>query len=139
MLVLILASLVQWGRVGNHQLRDNWIAGQAASPKTLLKQAFYGFAIGMLGLTGFECMIFSQRKCSALTFTIGAPALITSIKTGHYPSVLRNLHITAFVFNLSSALLVLALIPLETSVKQANILSTLASVVRFSKKFCPVS
>ena len=138
MLVLILASLVQWGHVGNHQLRDNWIAGQAASSKTISKQAFYGFAIGMLGLTGFECMIFFPR-CSALTYPIGAPALITSIKTGHYPSVLRNLHIAAFVFNLFSVLLVLALIPLETSLKQANVLSALASVVRFSRKFCPAS
>jgi hypothetical protein len=136
MSVLISASLVQWGRIGNNQLRDNWNGGQAASTKSIFRQAFNGFAIGFLGLTGFECMlVFFIKKGQQADIRTGAPALVTSIKPGVYPSVLRNLHVCAFVINLFSSILVLALIPFGSSLQQANILSTLANVVRFSKNF----
>jgi hypothetical protein len=54
-LTLVIASLVQWSRVGNAQIRENWNAGQASSARVVARQIFNGFCIGMLGLTGFEC------------------------------------------------------------------------------------
>jgi hypothetical protein len=69
MSVLILASLVQWGRMGNNQLRDNWNGGHPASTKSVFRQAFNGFAIGFLGLTGFECTLgFYTKRGNELTF-----------------------------------------------------------------------
>lgn len=57
-LVLGIASMVAWASIGNIQLRENWVAGQAglSSPASILKRVFNGVCIGMLGLTGFECM-----------------------------------------------------------------------------------
>jgi hypothetical protein len=55
MAILILASAVKWGTVGNEQLTQNWVGGQATSGGMVAKQLFYGFCIGMLSLTGFEC------------------------------------------------------------------------------------
>jgi hypothetical protein len=60
----------------------------------------------------------------------GTPALTARIKPGRFPLVLRNLHISAFVLNCSTALLVLALIPLQNIAKAPNILSVLGNVVR---------
>lgn len=56
MVVLIVASTVAWARAGNTQLRENWIAGQAPSSLGIARQIFNGICIGMLGLTGFECI-----------------------------------------------------------------------------------
>jgi hypothetical protein len=57
MVVLIVASTITWARAGNAQLRENWIAGQAPSASGIAHQIFNGLCIGMLGLTGFECML----------------------------------------------------------------------------------
>lgn len=62
MLVLTLASVIAWARAGNTQLRENWIAGQAPSALGTTRQIFNGLCIGMLGLTGFECMSFGYLR-----------------------------------------------------------------------------
>ena len=66
MLGLATASIVAWASTGNLQLRENWVAGQAglSSAASILKQAFKGVCIGMLGLTGFECMQVPRPKIS---------------------------------------------------------------------------
>lgn len=58
MLGLAIASIVAWASAGTLLLRENWVTGQTglSSPAPILKQAFDGVCIGMLGLTGFECM-----------------------------------------------------------------------------------
>ena len=61
MVMLIIASAVYWGRVGNGQLKTNWHNGRANSDTSITsvaRQIYYGICLGMLGLTGFECMFF---------------------------------------------------------------------------------
>ncbi|KAH7915894.1 amino acid permease-domain-containing protein [Hygrophoropsis aurantiaca] len=110
MIILIIASIVAWARLGSSQLKENWEAGQAASAGAIVHEIFNGICIGMLGLTGFEC----------------APAYIAKIRPGRYPKVLRNLHLPAIVLNATMMLLVMALIPFETILHGDNILSLLA-------------
>lgn len=55
MLVLIIASAIHWGKTGNTQLKENWRVGQAPDARAVALQVFYGFCLGALGLTGFEC------------------------------------------------------------------------------------
>ena len=57
MIILILASSVHWGQTGIGQLKSNWQQGRSmgSSPSSVAKQIYYGFCLGMLGLTGFEC------------------------------------------------------------------------------------
>jgi hypothetical protein len=58
MVVLTLASVVEWRRIGNVQLKANWIAARPKSTKEIVRQLFNGFCMGVLGLTGFECSHF---------------------------------------------------------------------------------
>ena len=59
MTLLVIASIVHWGRYGNDQLKRNWAQGLAehagGSAASILKQVYFGVCLGMLGLTGFEC------------------------------------------------------------------------------------
>ncbi|KAF8888797.1 amino acid permease-domain-containing protein [Infundibulicybe gibba] len=110
MLALIIASMVQWKKIGNEQLEINWQLGKATTSGAAIRSVFNGFCLGMLGLTGFECI----------------PAYIARIKPGKYPLVLRNLHIPAIILNTTIMTLVIATIPLDTILTGANILSILA-------------
>lgn len=57
MLAVFLASIVAWGRRGNSQLRENWVEGRGSmTTAAMVKEVFNGICIGVLGLTGFECM-----------------------------------------------------------------------------------
>lgn len=113
MLVLAVASVIAWGRAGNAQLRENWAAGQATSAAEVAHQIFDGICIGMLGLTGFECV----------------PAYVSRIKPGRFPLVLRNLHIPAMVLMAGMMTLVLAVVPLGIVLEGANVLSALGQIV----------
>ncbi|KII92394.1 hypothetical protein PLICRDRAFT_172492 [Plicaturopsis crispa FD-325 SS-3] len=112
MAVLIVTSAIAWGRTGNAQLRENWNSGQPSSSAGILHQIFNGVCIGMLGLTGFEC----------------TPAYVARIKPGRFPLVLRNLHLPAIFLSSTVSLLVMAMIPMETILGGANVLSALAQV-----------
>ncbi|KIM82858.1 hypothetical protein PILCRDRAFT_820149 [Piloderma croceum F 1598] len=112
MLVLAIASVIAWGRAGNAQLRENWAAGQATSAPEVAHQIFNGICIGMLGLTGFECV----------------PAYVSRIKLGRFPLVLRNLHIPAMVLMAGMMTLVLAVVPLGIVLEGANVLSALGQI-----------
>ncbi|KAJ7508836.1 amino acid permease-domain-containing protein [Mycena galericulata] len=114
MLVLAALAIVHWAKIGNTQLRHNWEQGQASapSPRAIARQLFDGFCLGMLGLTGIEC----------------TPSYIARIKPGHFPLVLRNLHLPAIVLNAGMVLLVLAVVPLSTLLGGADVLSALAQV-----------
>jgi uncharacterized membrane protein YfcA len=113
MLVLAVASVVAWGRVGNTQLHENWTAGQAASGREIVCQVFNGTCIGMLGLTGFGCV----------------PAYVACIKPGRFPFVLCNLHIPAMILMAGMVMLVLAVVPLDIILEGANVLSVLGQIV----------
>ncbi|KAJ3964665.1 AAAP amino acid permease [Lentinula raphanica] len=110
MTILIVAGAVHWANIGNDQIMDNWHNGKTSSTSEVLKQIYNGFCLGILGLTGFECI----------------PAYIARIKPGRLPLVLRNLHYPAIVLNCVLMTLVLAIVPLETILEGDNILSLLA-------------
>ncbi|KAI0338562.1 hypothetical protein BDW22DRAFT_1362598 [Trametopsis cervina] len=113
MAALLVASIIAWSRNGNAQIKQNWHDGrQDISASVLARQIFDGICIGILGVTGFECI----------------PSYASSIKPGCFPSVLRNLHYPAIILNVASMLLVLALVPLNTILSGANVLSVLAEV-----------
>lgn len=111
MLVLIIFAVVHWGRIGNGQIQENWHIGLArhGSSAEILKQIYYGFSLGMLGLTGFEC----------------CPAYVARIRDNQFPKVLRNLHLPAIALNSIIMVLVLAVVPLDVMLSGANVLSTL--------------
>ncbi|KAJ7159241.1 amino acid permease-domain-containing protein [Mycena crocata] len=112
MAALAAAAAVHWGRTGSVQLRANWVKGQAPDAVALARQLFNGFCIGMLGLTGIEC----------------TPSYIGRMKPGAYPRVLRNLHLPAILLNALMITFVLAIVPLETVLQGANVLSVLAEM-----------
>ncbi|KAI6115380.1 amino acid permease-domain-containing protein [Pisolithus croceorrhizus] len=112
MITLVICSIVTWVSLGPSQLKANWAVGRAETPMGVLRHIFNGGCVSMLGLTGFEC----------------APAYAAKMRPGSYPSVLRNLHWSALVFNTTISLLVLALVPLDAE-SQGNVLSMLADKV----------
>ncbi|KAJ7838865.1 amino acid permease-domain-containing protein [Mycena olivaceomarginata] len=112
MAALGISAVVYWAKIGNVQLRQNWEQGHASSGADVARQLFYGFCLGMLGLTGIEC----------------TPSYIGRIKPGHHPLVLRNLHLPAIGLNTLLIILVLATVPLTTLLGAADVLSALAVV-----------
>ena len=70
MIVLVVFSCLHWHQHGLSQLKNNWTAGQAPSAHEAVQQVFNGFCLGMLGLTGFECMsMIPSRKFVAQQLT----------------------------------------------------------------------
>ncbi|TFK75584.1 hypothetical protein BDN72DRAFT_757165 [Pluteus cervinus] len=107
---LMLAAIVHWSRIGNSQLAENWTQFQAPSPRSAVLQVFRGICLGVLGVTGFEC----------------APSYVARITPGNFPKVLRNLHLPTIFLNFLVMLLVLAILPVQTVLGGANVLSVLA-------------
>lgn len=134
MLVLIIFAVVHWGRIGNGQIQENWHIGLArhGSSAEILKQIYYGFSLGMLGLTGFECMlhIASVTSNNSCTWFPGCPAYVARIRDNQFPKVLRNLHLPAIALNSIIMVLVLAVVPLDVMLSGANVLSTLGLMVK---------
>ncbi|KAK0194213.1 AAAP amino acid permease [Armillaria mellea] len=110
MIVLMVASAIHWGNIGNDQLRENWVSNQASSTSKVARHIFDGWCLGMLGLTGFECI----------------PAYIARIKPAVLPLVFRNLHYPAIVLNTLIMVLVLAIVPMQIILQADNVLSVLA-------------
>ena len=67
MAALIIASSIHWANIGTYQLKVNWDLGRSetSSTSSVAKQIFYGVCLGMLGLTGFEC-VFNSTHTVAL-------------------------------------------------------------------------
>lgn len=136
MLAVFLASIVAWGRRGNSQLRENWVVGRGSMTTTaMVKEIFNGICIGVLGLTGFECMaiLYLLDLLEFLTSIVGTPSYVSSVKPGRFPMILRNLHYPAIFLNFLAMLFLLALVPLDTILGGANVLSVLATVVRIHR------
>lgn len=114
MTVLFIASIIAWAKRGNTQIKENWEEGRMNfSTQPTARQIFNGVCIGVLGLTGFECV----------------PSYAACIKPGRFRLVLRNLHFPAIILNTFSMLFVLAHVPLPTVLGGANVLSVLAQTV----------
>jgi hypothetical protein len=88
------------------------------------------FALGCWDSLVLNVSLHSPRSLFlADPLDLGAPVIIARIKPGRFTLVLRNLHLSATVVNVSTAFLVLTLIPLETILRGVNVLSILAEVV----------
>ncbi|KAG8777012.1 hypothetical protein FRC12_000579 [Ceratobasidium sp. 428] len=111
MTVLMIASIVAWARTGMDVMRSNWEL-RPTTASDIARSIFNGVCIGFLGVTGFEC----------------TPSYIRDIKPDAYGPTLRNLLIMALFLNAPLMLLVYALLPSETILGGANVLSILAEV-----------
>ncbi|CEL55150.1 hypothetical protein RSOLAG1IB_01158 [Rhizoctonia solani AG-1 IB] len=111
MIALMVGAAIAWGRTGMGVLRDNWELRPVGSAG-IARSIFNGVCIGFLGVTGYEC----------------TPAYIQSIKRESYGPTLRNLLAMALFLNAPLMLLVYALLPSETILSGANVLSLLAEV-----------
>ncbi|CAE7052581.1 unnamed protein product [Rhizoctonia solani] len=109
MTALMVGAAVAWARAGMGILRDNWDL-RPTSGTGIAHSIFNGVCIGFLGVTGFEC----------------TPAYIRNIKPNSYGPTLRNLLIMALFLNAPLMLFVYALLPNETILGGANVLSVLA-------------
>ncbi|KAF8527404.1 amino acid permease-domain-containing protein [Hysterangium stoloniferum] len=112
MLVLMLASVVAWSRRGSHVLISNWDLrprGMSATAKAI----FNGICVGFLGVTGFET----------------TPTYIEAIDKESYSSVLRNVLICNLALNAPLMICVFAILPMQSILGGANILSVLAESV----------
>lgn len=63
--------------------------------------------------------------------SLGIPSYASLIKPGKFPLVLRNLHIPAIILNPLLMVLILAVLPLDVVLGGANVLSSLADVVKY--------
>ncbi|KAJ1307239.1 hypothetical protein OPQ81_001352 [Rhizoctonia solani] len=111
MTVLMTGAAIAWARTGMGVLRDNWDL-RPTSGTGIARSIFNGICIGFLGVTGFEC----------------TPVYIQNIKPKSYGPTLRNLLIMALFLNAPLMLFVYALLPSETILSGANVLSVLAEV-----------
>ncbi|PWN41241.1 hypothetical protein IE81DRAFT_324733 [Ceraceosorus guamensis] len=126
MLILIIAGLISWIRMGNVQLRSNWVdffhgdAVSTVSRRTLTRRSsgseksavrivFDATCLAFVGLTGVET----------------TPAYVASVKRGSFEKALRNLHISILTEPML-ALLIVAVMPLSSSIGTPNILASLA-------------
>ncbi len=74
MIVLIIVALIHWHKIGIQQLTDNWNLWRATSSTStsgIAKQIYFGICLGMLGLTGFECMSPHGRFIASLVKLTG--------------------------------------------------------------------
>lgn len=133
MVALTLASFVAWMRLGNDQIHENWVSGQPGSVAAILKQIFYGFCLGILGLTGFECEPLGTEYKTYLNEAdadiIGSPDYVTVVLPGDFRKVLRNIHLPTIGLYGLLMLMVIANLPLELINSGTNVLSVLAEHV----------
>ncbi|CAE6427615.1 unnamed protein product [Rhizoctonia solani] len=111
MTALMVGAAVAWARTGMDVLRNNWEL-RPVGGAGIARSIFNGVCIGFLGVTGFEC----------------TPAYIQNIRPESYGPTLRNLLAMALFLNAPLMLLVYALLPNETILSGANVLSLLAEV-----------
>ncbi|GAA5991134.1 hypothetical protein JCM10908_006555 [Rhodotorula pacifica] len=109
--VLILCSVVHWGRHGNETLKANWEAGQLGSAREVVKAIYLGICIAFLGVTGFET---TPDYASALR---PSPHI--------YPAVLRSLQYIAIAINAPLLLCAFAVLPLDRILSVSSVLSDL--------------
>ncbi|KAI0798140.1 amino acid permease-domain-containing protein [Abortiporus biennis] len=113
-LVMFIASIIAWAHTGNAQIRENWntTISENRTPSGIAQEIFNGLCLSVLGLTGFEC----------------TPSYVSNIKGGDFPKVLRNMHIPAIFLSSLSMLFSFALLPMETILGGANVLSELGDI-----------
>ncbi|KAG1470181.1 hypothetical protein G6F56_002830 [Rhizopus delemar] len=100
--VIMVTSIVTWGKTGNQTLIDNWTLipdPPGSNPALLIAK---GVCIGLLGVTGFE----------------SAENYIEDLKPNTFPKVMNNMFGFLFVINAPLTLLATVLVPVP--ILQAN-------------------
>ncbi|CAO3682867.1 unnamed protein product [Rhizopus stolonifer] len=100
--VIMVTSIVAWGKTGNQTLIDNWTLipdPPGSNPALLIAK---GVCIGLLGVTGFE----------------SAENYIEDLKPNTFPKVMNNMFGFLFVINAPLTLLATVLVPVP--ILQAN-------------------
>lgn len=100
--VVLVASIIMWGKQGSQTLIDNWTKipdPEGSNPVLLIVK---GVCIGLLGVTGFE----------------SAENYIEDLKPGTFPKVMNNMFGFLFALNAPMTLLCTVLVPI--TVLQAN-------------------
>ncbi|KAM0747576.1 hypothetical protein T439DRAFT_305359 [Meredithblackwellia eburnea MCA 4105] len=110
MFSMFVAGCVYWVKHGNETLRTNWVEGQLGNASAVAKSIFQGVCIAFLGSTGFET----------------TPDYASQIRSGLYPSILRNLQLIALSVNAPIMLLTYALLPSREIVDNASVLNSVA-------------
>lgn len=114
MFALIIAGMVQWAKGGNAILIENWQETMKilSHGKGIARSIFDGTCIAFVGLTGFEM----------------TPTYVQSVKKGQFKVALQSLHLATLVTEVPLALLVVVLIPMQSSLNSTNVLAVLAQV-----------
>jgi hypothetical protein len=129
MIALMVGAAIAWGRTGMGVLRDNWEL-RPVGGAGIAHSIFNGVCIGFLGVTGSLSRTSLELRVSNVLISgyECTPAYIQSIKRESYGPTLRNLLVMALFLNAPLMLLVYALLPSETILSGANVLSLLAEV-----------
>ncbi|OAD04682.1 hypothetical protein MUCCIDRAFT_139963, partial [Mucor lusitanicus CBS 277.49] len=115
MAVVMVTSVIMWGKGGSQTLIDNWTRipdPEGSNPAQLI---FNGLCIGLLGVTGFE----------------SAENYIEDLKPGTFPKVMNNMFGFLLALNAPMTLLVTALVPVpiiqENSANAVSVLGEYAA------------
>ncbi|KAG2199866.1 hypothetical protein INT46_003723 [Mucor plumbeus] len=100
--VVMITSIVQWGKGGSQTLIDNWTSIPDPEGLHPVYMIFKGLCIGLLGVTGFE----------------SAENYIEDLKPGTFPKVMNNMFGFLLAINAPMTLLVTVLVPVP--IIQAN-------------------
>lgn len=134
MAALMIASIVAWGRNGSSVLVSNW-AQRPIGGTAIARSIFNGVCLAFLGSTGILLLFNSpyhinQFLCAASYPGIECtPSYIENIHPTAYSPVIRNLLYGALILNAPLMLFVFAILPQETILSGANVLSVLADHV----------
>ncbi|KAI8343476.1 amino acid permease-domain-containing protein [Chlamydoabsidia padenii] len=113
MAVLMIASLIQWGKSGNAVLVANWNS-PPSSGNNPVHAIFNGFCVGLLGVTGIEA----------------AENYIQDLKPNTFPKVMRNMYAFLCILNPPMTFLVTVLVPI--SVVEQNAASAISLLAEYA-------
>ncbi|KAI8088022.1 amino acid permease-domain-containing protein [Gilbertella persicaria] len=120
MAVVMVTSIVMWGRNGSGTLIDNWTKvpdPEGANPALLIAR---GVCIGLLGVTGFE----------------SAENYIEDLKPGTFPKVMNNMFGFLLALNTPMTFLCTVLVPISIlQENQANVVSILGQYAGDGKRW----
>lgn len=109
-------------------LRNNWEL-RPRDGSEIARSIFNGVCIGFLGVTGMSLPGYIKNLFNVIIVGFECtPSYIQNIKPQSYGPTLRNLLVMALFLNAPLMLFVYALLPSETILGGANVLSVLAEV-----------
>lgn len=103
MAALMIMLLVKWIEIGNQQLIENWQLTMSESG-SFISKIFFGFCLGLLGMTGFE----------------STENYIEDMKPNTFCKVMRNMWYISFLLNIPLTFLITAVVPLNVVRSHTN-------------------